>query len=266
MKKKITYIGIILLSLLIACDNKSSEKIIPITMDNPNTIVTETDSAFLSNIVEDITSKETKYSQQSADANLQKIDLNKKQDSLQNKSITDLTSNGTNIDLGNGATIALSVKATSNNSGSKIILNSNASPENIQLKVSGIEEATLAERVFTNLSVKINEQLISLEELPVSTGDWITLPNKNNLYVGTSKSAYAFKNATHEKISLATENALRKMGKTNKEIKEALKFLEKTNTANDAPCQIDFNSCDWKITGKQAGKPFEKIIHFENKN
>ena len=264
MKKKFpSYFCFGILLFSVACKQQAAKNSLPITMQNAATIVTETDSNFLKNIVEDISPTKIKYSKQTAAASLQKIDLEKKQDSLTNKTITDNTTKGTLVELGEGAEVMIAADATIEKIGSKFIIKTSASADNLQLKISGMEAASIQQRVFTNLAITLADSTYLLSELPVSTGDWITLPNNNNLFISSDKNAYAYRMITHEKIVLATDRALRKAGKNKKEIETSLNIIAKTNSANDAPCKILFNSCQWKIKGIVAGKSFEKVIQLE---
>jgi hypothetical protein len=249
-----------------ACKDSSPKKIIPITMNNAATIVTEVDSNYLKNIVEDISASKLKHSQQTATASLQRIDEDKKQDALANQTIKDNTLQGTRVELGEGAELMVAAtNATVYKSGNKLILNYSGNIENMQLKASGISKATIQQCMFTTVSITLGGADYKLEDLPVSKGEWQNLPNNNNLFLSLNKSAYTYKQIDNKTIVLAADRALRKAGKSNTEIKTLLKELAKTNSANDAPCNIIFNSTQWKISGSSgSGKPLAKIIELNS--
>jgi hypothetical protein len=247
--------------LIFSCKENTVQNFRPIVMNDTSTIVTETDSTYLKNVVEDISIK--KKESQTIATTLQQIDLSKKQDALKDNKVQDQTNGGTKVELEKGCYILLSRNVTVTKSGNKIILHASDAIDNMQLKVIGLENSSIQQRTFTNLAVTINGVDYLLEDLPLSTGNWVTLPNTNNLFISLDKTAYSFMPFNNAKLVLATDRALRKAGKGRIELENAKKLIAKIKTANDNPCKIIFNSCQWQINGTLSGKGFQKTMQLE---
>ncbi len=228
-------------------------------MDDTATIVTETDSNYLKNIVEDITDSKLKNGN-SYVASLRKIEIEKKQDSLTDKSMQDLTAGGTKLTIAEDVIITTSCIGKVEKTNNKFILRIPKFHNNIQLKGSGLEEIKIEQKNFTNLSCTIDNETYSLDDLPVKSSEWIALPHTEKLFISLDESAFSYPTTSKEQLALAIENAMRKNGKKGPltaKIQDALKL---NNSVTEAPFIINYKGCEWKISGYKNGKKIEKLI------
>jgi hypothetical protein len=253
------YFSIIGLSLLLinACKNEEHEggkK--AIVMNDASTIVSETDSIKLKNVVKDISITNNKTSNTIHEV-MHEVDSSKKASELKNINNTTQI-NGSKLSE-NGINIVIADNVTK--SGNHYIFTTGIVSENLQIQVANLSDAKVQQRVYTKLQVALNPDApMALPELKEYCNAWVTLPGNNNLYAGVSKADMKFRTIDNKSISLAIENFMRKQGFKQNKIKPELEKIKLVKSANDAPCQIIPFTTELKISGLLKGKKVSAVF------
>ncbi len=267
--KKVLF-PITLISLLSACEEKPSKIGKPILLGDESMIVTETDSFYLQNYTNDITTIRKKNSESSIAGMMAQVDSAKTVQKLEKESESLQQVSGFTIRFKEFTAVLDGIKAHTINTKQNELTDKSVSyvldegdVMNMKLKLDGLVKAKVEQRFFTKLYIEKNNELIELTDLQKFTTEWFSLPSKNNLFVSLGTNALSFHSVDHNKLKNALDRALRKQKKDRKEIQSWLNSIEKTNAYTDAPCVVKVNSIQWRVKGEVNNLPVQKLIQLD---
>jgi hypothetical protein len=254
--KNIIYI-IYLLSLVgFSCTNgvpKSGSR--KINMNDSSMIILEKDSQYLGNIVDDITPKANVSTKQEVSKIIQKVDSAKEANTLANSENNSVT--GTNIEC---KEFKVTFGILMNQSGNHYIVPNFSTLNGVQIQVNGISEPSVQQRFFTRVKMVKGTESYVLDDLPEFANEWKNLAPNANLFLSANDEIIKYKNIDAKSILLAADRALRKAGKSRKELEALKKELANTNNYTDGPCSVYCTAIHYKISGKKNGKTVSETI------
>jgi hypothetical protein len=253
---KIIYILCSVVFLQISCKNekmKKGEKKISLT--DPSNVITETDSSYLGNIVADITKNNTTNTKQEVTNVIAKVDSVKEAKTIAAAETNDVS--GTNIEC---KECKVTFSTLMNQNGDHYTVPNMAALIATKIQVNGLIEPQIEQRFFTKLKIEINKENYVLEELLENANAWQKLPANGNVFSSTAQVNATFRNVDNKAILLATDRAMRKIGKGRKELEDMKKTIANTNTYSDAPCKVFITAIHYKISGKKNGKKVNETI------
>jgi hypothetical protein len=137
------------------------------------------------------------------------------------------------------------------------------------LSIKGGGSATkVRQRTQTVVMLKSTDgKYYQLTALPTSSGNWETLKGSKGIYniVGLDKKHLKYNNKLSSK---ALRNAVQKLARSNRmsrrEEQKLLNSVKNVHHANQAPCSIALQTVIWKITGKDpSGKTLERELRID---
>ncbi len=247
---------LILLSLCIfSCSEKKENAINgkPILLNDPNLIVTETDSNKLKNIVADITPFKSNTKEISK--------LVAQVDSVTTvKATAQIASNGLTPNILYQNEFAVSTDITFSNLGKKFKTNNYL--EEFKIAVSNLQRVNVQQKCFVQLKFVYNNKDYPLTDLPELGTTPIALTQSNELFIGLKNSAITYKNIDNITLNLAIERALRKAQLDRKELKEALAYIKNAKNYTEAGCLPVLKGFEILIKGNTKDKEISKKFLF----
>jgi hypothetical protein len=224
-------------------------------MNNTSTIITESDSAYLGNIVADITKNNTTNTKQEVSKIIQKVDSVKEASAIANTESNDVS--GTNIECKD---FKVTISVLMNQSGDHYTIANIAELNNAQIQVNGLLEPKIEQRFFTKVQLAFGTEKYVLHELLENANPWLNLPANINVFASADNINLLFRDIDAKSILLASDRALRKAGKGRKELEDLKKALVNTKKYSDAPCSVIATAIHYKISGKKNGKKVSETI------
>ncbi len=254
--------------MLFSCKDQSKENR-PIVLGDTSMIVTETDERFLKNNTEDISPTNKKSSEGKITSMMMQMDSVKSVKKLEEEKgsapLSGFTIHFAECDVVFDNLTAHAIQNNqderTSNSVSYVVDAGNLDEMNLQ--VSGLDEANVEQRIFTRLRVEALSDNFVLNDLGKFISPWSALAGKDFKYVSLSNNSLQFFTVENTKIRNAVDRELRKKKKTRQEIQEWMNVIKKTNSYSDEPCKIQVVSAQWRIIGKKNGKRIQKLIQFD---
>lgn len=265
-----------LTTILFSCkDDNKSKNHGAIVLNDPTTIVTETDSQYLQDFVGDIKPVAQPAAAEQAPAPdttavatppAEEPKAEEKKEEPKQATPTGLTAafNGTTIFIPDIETRTYQKQDLSRASGAsyemtKGVLNGN------QIKITNGKITRVEQRYKTIVVVKNELGTLPLEQLSEMT-NWKELKGSNNTYkiTGLASKDLAYDKASRNAIRNAVSKAVRskRMSKANEQ--KWMNSVKNVKSANQKPLTVALRSVMWKIDGKDSkGKSFQKQIRVD---
>lgn len=283
--KKITIIFPVFFCLLSCKDISQNRKTAakPIILGDSSTIVTETDSQYLSDLVKDLEIYDIAYknnnpidtSSISKQQQEEKISNNEENKEEATNSIPSQNQSGFNINFSNIKLTFTGIEAkelkkqnTEKAQGlSYLVTSGDINQSNIV--VEGARSVKIRQRYQTSLGLKSNLGTLSLDNLGKFISSWTNLQsqqkgNINHTILKDKLASLSFHKVSNSNLRNATEKELRKNRAKNSEIQSWLKEIRNTKAITDKPCVINLIFCEWQISGVNTkGKSFQKTIRLD---
>jgi hypothetical protein len=226
-----------------------------INLTDASAIITETDTTFLGNVVEDITkTNTTQNTKQIVNEVIQQVDSVKEASTIADTETNDV--NGTNIEC---KEFTVTFGLLMNQAGDHYTVTSFDKLANTKVQTNGIVNPSIEQMYFTKLKVKIGNEEFVLEDLQEYKTKPVLLLKTENVFTGDA-TAMQFREVNNKSILLAVDRAMRKAGKGRVELEKLPKLLAKTNSFSDAPCVVFVNAVHYKISGTKNGKKVNELI------
>jgi len=275
MNSRNTYLLLIACLLLLgSCNDMSSQNRAPIVLGDSSTIVRETDTKKLKDIVTDL---------QPVTAVAPKADTPKPApptapDTSHRAEVKKTNATPPASTPQTGLTTAFSEvtifipNVTAKLAGNKNLLHANDAVYQLQsgnlngnaIKVTG-NVTKVSQRYQTMVVIKNNLGVLPLETL-LSTTSWQAMAGGNNTYPisGLDQSKLSFQNVSASAMRNAVVKAARKHRFSRKKEQEWLNSIHNVRAANQKPAMIMLRSVMWKIDGKDTkGKNYSKQIRMD---
>lgn len=269
MKKVIFYyLSLLFVSaIFFSCEDKMLSSGKKIKMNDPSMIVTETDSAYLKNVVRDI-SKNEQDEGEIARIMVQ-VDSVKVAEELEEFAASDSSIAGFTIDFKDckvvfenlGARELEEQNPETSRSVSYLVTKDNLAK--MKIKVLGVEKPSVKERIYTKLKVARDGEEYLLKSLGRKISDWFPLANKDNIFVSAGDNSFQFNNLTNQKLKLALDKELRAKNIKEDKIQEWMRLVKNTNDYTDAPCKLYVATAQFRLRGKTATGSINKLIQFD---
>lgn len=273
------FIPVVFLFGIAACQNISNQiqsTPDPIVLGDSSTIVTETDTNYLGDLVSDITPKEFIQSA------VEKAPETQRQPATVAPTETaepvtkpTVASSGASINFGQGVQVVITgitTKEFQQQNPEKDAGVSYAVATGDLLKsdmhISGLEDIKVKQRYQSYLVLSANNQQLSLQNMGGYLSDWAIMPLKNDATESVvSMSGLAnvkFKTVSNSTIKNAVRRAARSSRMSNTNLNQWLKAVSKTKSANDEPCVLKIDNVQWQISGKtKDGHRFFKTMRMD---
>lgn len=263
-------IGIVCIGLLGSCKEKNISNKKPIKIGDSSLIVTEKDSLYLDNFIEDISPSSKKNAGAQARSAMKQIDSadasRKIAESVSaNTSLSGFTINFAECQVILSSLNAHAINMTQNERATNSVsyVKDGGDFMGNQIQVNQLENLNVEQRFFVKLAVDLNGERYILNDLGKYTTAWSTLAMKGNVVASLAASSLQFKNVDATAIKNALDRELRKKKKTNKEINDLLKLIANTKSQSDAPCMLIPVSTQWRIQGKKDNRTVKKLIQMD---
>lgn len=269
MKKIHFQVLIVTMVIWASCNEAPSKKSGMLKLGDSSLIVTELDSQYLQNNTADISPSRTQSSAKEITTMMVQVDSLKASQKLENQSQPEIVK-GFEVNFKeckvtfNGLSAhALNNNQNERNASSVSYMKDAGSMEEMKLKVEGLNEVKVEQRVYTKLYIVQNDETFRLDDLGKYISPWFTLAGKSDVFISTGTNSTGFFDVNKQKITNAFDRELRKKKLSRKDIESKLKWIEKTNLYSDAPCMVKVMSAQWRITGIKEGKRVQKLIQFD---
>ena len=270
MNKSLIFLLLILTAVLLeSCKNGSNKNASgeSIRIGDTSLFVTETDTAYLKNKVRDISKKE--QDQGEIARMMVQVDSVKVADELEEFTASDSTINGFSIKFSDCEVTfdKLEAKAlTEQNpetSRSVSYLVTKGDLAKIKIKVVGLQDISIKERIYTKLKVANGEEEYLLKSLGRKISDWFPLAGNKNIFISAGDNSFQFNNLTNRKLKIALDKELRARNAKERNIQEWMQRIKNTNDYTDAPCKLYVSSAQFRIKGKSSKGSVNKLIQFD---
>jgi hypothetical protein len=255
MIKQTLFIGCIISAIgFSSCNNRvtpiGSKKI---NLTDASAVVTETDTTYLGNIVEDITQTNSSAKQIANDV-IQIVDSVKEASAIAATETNDVS--GTNIECKD---FSVTLGVLMNQDGGAYTIADINKLSNVKIQTNGIIDPSIEQIYFTKLKATISGVDYVLDDLHEFKNKAILLPKTDNVFISDA-GTLSFANTTNKSIILATDRAMRKAGISRAELQAMQKTLANTNNYTDAPCKVYATAVHYKISGTKNGKKVAETI------
>lgn len=245
----------------------------PILLGDSATIITETDSQYLRDMVMDIQPTAPSRQEEPAPAK----DTASKRQPVKDTVTTvkqEAAVPGFTIDFGDASVVLAGLDAAQpkrqdpkRESDLSYSLRS-GEPGKGKLVFYNAKNVTVKQRYQSRLLLKSALGTVDLRDLGIYTSGWSTIPVSAK---GNTQSADlnallrpSFSQVNNNKVKNAADRELRKRRAGSKTIQGWLKEIRGIRGANDKPCEIELDNVQWQISGIDAkGKPFRKNIRID---
>lgn len=282
MKNRLTHIKLGLFAaacLFASCTEHTGKSRGPIVLGDPATIVTETDSQYLLDMVPDVQPEEHSATpaQQPAPAKVDTPQIPEKpvrKDTAVQKpapaapaktvagmnatfkevtvsipGITTRSYNKGNLQNANGASYELTGGSLNGN----------------QLLVSGGKVSRVQQRYQTVIIVRNNGKTLPLNSLSTYSSSWQQLKGSTSFPIsGLDDRKLGYTNANPSAIRNAVQKAARSQRMSRKEEQQWISAVRNVRSANQSPCSVKLRSVIWRIEGSgNDGKKFNKEVRVD---
>lgn len=268
--KNLAFSFILLLPLLSSCgdDSKSGKR--PIVMGDSSMIITEKDEKYRQNFTEDISQPSAKGTEKSIAQMMVQVDSVNASKKMEDEEFSNAPVMGMTLSFENCDVIFNGLKAhTLGNRpidpkvNSVSLLLDEGHFEEMKVRINGLENIEVEQRVITKLAVVHGQERMILHSLGRYTSPWYSLAGKNNIFISTGSNGIQYSEVNNGKIKAALTKALTDKRKKSTEAAAWLEVLRHTNSAQDAPCKIMVASSQWRVKGISNGKRIQKLIQFD---
>lgn len=245
----------------------------PIVLGDSTTIITETDSQYLRDMVMDIQPTAPSRQEEPAPAKDTAAKRQPVKDTLaavkQEAAVPGFT-----IDFGDASVVLAGLDAAQpkrqdpkRESDLSYSLRS-GEPGKGKLVFYNAKNVTVKQRYQSRLLLKSALGTVDLRDLGLYTSGWNTVPvaAKGNTQSVDLNALLrpSFSQVNNNKVKNAADRELRKRRAGSKTIQSWLKEIRSIRGANDKPCEIELDNVQWQISGTDAkGKPFRKNIRID---
>jgi hypothetical protein len=245
----------------------------PIVLGDPSTIVTETDTQYLRDMVMDF--KPVPVAAPVADTTLAPTDTVRpaqEATALSNTAPVEpietgqqpapANGKGLKIDLGETTLFIAGIEAKGK--GTSFQLRS-GTLNGKEIKISGGRVEKISQRYQTVVVAQNNLGTLVLDNLNTTTG-WQPLRGTSNTYsiTGLDAKKLAAPRVSPSSIQNAVSRAAKKKRMSKKAEQKWLSAVRKVRSANQKPLSVKLRSVMWKIDGKDSkGKPFSKQVRID---
>ena len=262
-----------LIFLLASCADSGNEERPPIVLGDSSTIVTETDSAYMSDFVSDIqlqqipedTVSSTAASDTARDSATSATEPdNSKQSPAPNEK-------GLSIPFGEVTIFIPGIEVKSYRqqdlaraNGVSYQLTDGTINKN-ELRLSGATIQKVSQRYITGVIAKNELGTLTLDALN-STTDWSTIKGADNVYpiTGLDPKNLVARKSTPAQIKAAVSRAARNKRLSRKELRKWEASVRNVRSLNQKPFIVVLKSVMWKIDGKDAkGRSFSKQVRLD---
>ena len=279
MKKRIfQFSPLVFLLTAAACGNvtqQTSAKRGAIVLGDTSTIVTETDTTYLSDLVSDITPKE--FVQSAVAKPEEKAPEPEEKPATTEKTTAAETSTaaGFTIDFGQGVKVVMTGITTKEFQQQDPEKDAGVSYAvatgdflNSNMHISGLQEVKIRQRYQSYLVLNSGKEELSLQNMGGYLSDWQDMTLKNSAgeaVLDMSGLAHLkFKSFSNGTLENAVRRAARSARMTRSDLNDWLQKIRKTRSANDAPCLLKLDNVQWQISGKTSqGRSFFKTIRMD---
>ncbi len=238
-----------------------------IQFGDSTTIITETDSNYLANYTKDISDR-TQDESEIARIMVQ-VDSVKISKELEKFTSSDSSISGFSVKFEHCEVVFDGLEAKelkpqnpeTNRSVSYLVTKGDLSK--MKLRITGLTEVAVKERIDTRLKVANEKEELLLKSLGRKRSDWFPLPGKQNIFVAAGENSAQFNNLSNAKLKEALKKELLAKKRKPAAINEWLKLVEKTNDYTDYPCKLYVATAQFRITGKNKNGLVNKLIQFD---
>ena len=136
------------------------------------------------------------------------------------------------------------------------------------LVVTGSKEVTVQQRYQSRLTIQSSGEHLELESLGYYTDDWTKIAGNGNGATTIFKLSHlgdpSYVSVNHAKIQSATEQALKKKRAGPKTRQQWLTAIKNIKSTQDKACKIIVKNVQWKISGTDAkGQKFTKSLRLD---
>lgn len=256
------------ISLVFAsCEEKTMTGGKPIRIGDKSLIVTETDSSKLANYTRDISER----AQDESDIAriMVQVDSVKVSDELAAFTEGDSTVDGFTIEFARCKVVFDGLQARElseqnpeeNRSVSYLVTKGDLAK--MKLKITGLQDVSVKERIYTKLKVARNGEEYLLKSLGRKISDWFPLAGNDNVFVALGDNSAQFNNLDNAKLKTALKKELVSEDKDPETIDEWLRAVKNTNDYTDAPCKLYVATAQFRIRGKNSKGSVNKLIQFD---
>jgi hypothetical protein len=266
VKHYILSTGFAAATLLCSCsNNEQPRKTGPIVMGDSSTIVTETDSQYLGDLVADIELAPAKVAaptkEQAALPEAVKKDTVK----------AEATPKGYEINCGTYSIILTGIdakeykKQNPETASSLSFARVSGNIEKAKIVLTGnVKNLSVKQRYQSQLLLDGSQGKLALPDLGLFTSGWSTQSVAGNSVSISGLSNLQFVPINNRKLTNAADRALRKKKASAKAIQTWMKEIRKVNNAGDKPSVVVLNNVQWQISGvDKAGKAFTKTVRLD---
>lgn len=134
-----------------------------------------------------------------------------------------------------------------------------------QLRITGATVQKVTQRYQTRIVLQDEKDQLPLESLGYSS-DWQDLKGSNGNYniAGLEPSRLGYSDARPAAIRNAVQQATRRQRLSRSDAQDWMDFARNIRAANQKPCVVVLSNVSWRITGKDAaGKTFNKEVRID---
>lgn len=269
--KKNTFFLFVLFSftslLYQSCEESIMSSGRPIQLGDTSLIVTETDSNYLLNVVKDISINEQDVKEIARI--MVQVDSVKIAEELDNFTSSDSVLKGFSIEFNDCKIIFQNLEAKAlteqnpkeNRSVSYLVTKGNLAK--MKIKVIGLTEASIKERIYTKLKVADQEKEYLLKSLGRKISDWFPLAGNENVFISAGDNSFQFNDLTNAKIKIALDKELRAKNIKEEKIQDWMRLIKNTSDYTDAPCKLYVSTAQFRLKGKTATGRVNKLIQLD---
>ncbi len=270
MKTSIKYLPIAIVGCLFflgACTNDLNSGGKHIRLGDESMIVTETDTNNLKNYTRDIS--QTEQDEGEIARIMVQVDSIKVSEELATFTASDSTLNGFSVEFakckvvfdGLGAKELTAQNPETNRSVSYMVTSGDLAK--MKLKVIGLKEVAIKERIYTKLKVANGDEEYLLKSLGRKISNWFPLAGKENVFIALGDNSFQFNDLSNAKLREALKKELLAKKKNQSEINEWMQRVKNTNDYTDAPCKLYVATAQFRISGKNEKGAVNKLIQFD---
>ena len=264
---KISFLLLILTAALQSCKQNTMSSNVPIRIGDSTLIVTETDSNYTKNFVKDISKREQNVGEIARI--MVQVDSVKVAEELEEFTSADSSITGFTVKFNDCKVVFQNLVARAlkeqnpEESRSVSYLVTKGNLAKMKIKVEGLQDVSVKERIYTKLKVANNEDEYLLKSLGRKISDWFPLAGKDNIFIAAGDNSFQFNNLTNQKLKLALDKELRAKNVKENKIQEWMGLIKNTNDYTDAPCKLYVSTAQFRIRGKNSKGGVNKLIQFD---
>lgn len=265
---------------LFSCTQDTGKSRGPIVLGDPATIVTETDSQYLQDMVPELEPVAPAAAEPAA-VPQPAVDTQRKPEpppapakdtvAAAPAAIPRNTVKGLNVAFKEVTVSIPNISTRSYNkgnlekaNGASYELSSGTLPGN-QLQISGAKVSRVQQRYQSSVVVKNGGKTLALSSLGNYTSSWQALKGSSSFSIaGIDARRLSFNKVTPAAIRNAVQKAARSQRMSRKEEQQWLNAVRNVRSADQSPCDVVLRSVMWRIEGSDAsGKKFNKEVRID---